>query len=253
MAMALKRPPPMESLPDGRVTKRLRSLKMPLSSGSKAGQEDAQKWGIDTQDAKRDSESGSVPGCAGNSPSSFSSSDLGNPSEGSSDGEDETSSIQTDESPSSDSNESSEEEGLIHDLPLSRKPPISASTPASDLHTRIASFLPALRKANADLEDSGQVQNSRLDEVADDEEHYIEMDLGLGVLRQRRPATTEADGVKLADDSSTSCDDDDSHLDSTEAEDAADGQMINGTTLTHLLGGNQPPSKKPSIQVVTGS
>jgi Domain of unknown function (DUF4598) len=247
--MAVKRPFLIESLSDGRVTKRQRSPKMPLSDVSKAGREGTQGWGINTQAADRDEGSGSVPGCAENSQSSSSSSDLDDTSEeGSSDDEDETSPIQTDKPPSSDRDESFEEEGLIQDLPFPKKPRISAPTAASDLHTRIASFLPVLRKANADLEVSGQALTSRLDEVADDEEHYIEMDLGLGVLKEKRRATTQADGVKLTVDSSTDSDDD-SDLDSIEAEDAADDQI----TLTDLLGGSRPSNLKPSIQVVTGS
>jgi Domain of unknown function (DUF4598) len=251
--MAVKRPLPIASLSDGRVTKRQRSPNMPLSAASGKGQEHCQNDGINAEATKRDSDDDSVQGCAGNSQSSSSSSDLDDTSEEiSSDDEDETSSTQTGKTPLSDKGESSEEEELIQNLPLPRKPPISALNPASDLHTRIASFLPELRNANADLTDPGQALTSRLDEVADEEEHYIEMDLGLGVLKEKRPATTRADGVKLADDSCTSSNDD-SESDLTGAEDATDNQQINGTRLIGLLGGNRPSSKKPSIQVVTGS
>jgi len=71
-------------------------------------------------------------------------------------------------------------------------------------------------------------------------------------LKEMRPATSQADGVRLEDNSSTSSEDD-SDLGSIEAKHAADDQMINGTTLTDLLAGSRASGKKPSIQVVTGS
>ena len=66
------------------------------------------------------------------------------------------------------------------------KPSISSATATSgslDLRSRIASFLPQLRKANEDLSTN---DDQRLDAVASDEDRYIEMDLGLGVLKEKK-------------------------------------------------------------------
>jgi hypothetical protein len=78
-------------------------------------------------------------------------------------------------------------------LPTQSKPAISNSTSMSDfseLHLRITTFLPQLREANEDL--VNVKDDHRIDAVADDQDHYIEMDLGLGVLkekpRRRRPS-----------------------------------------------------------------
>ena len=54
--------------------------------------------------------------------------------------------------------------------------------PSSDLRSRLAAFLPRLKEANASLEQHGGQEH--IDRVSDDEEHYIEMDLGLGVLKE---------------------------------------------------------------------
>lgn len=72
-------------------------------------------------------------------------------------------------------------------LPKQVKPSItsySAASGSAKLQSRIAAFLPQLRKANEDLVTAGD--NCRIDAVPDDEDHYIEMDLGLGVLKEKR-------------------------------------------------------------------
>jgi Domain of unknown function (DUF4598) len=77
----------------------------------------------------------------------------------------------------------------------------------SDLQSRIATFLPQLRKANEDLVNAEE--DHRLDAVADDEDHYIEMDLGLGVLKEKagpRPLDGE---IWIRESSSSSSSDDD--------------------------------------------
>lgn len=58
-------------------------------------------------------------------------------------------------------------------------------TPASSLHSRLQNLLPQLQRANAELERSGDVNSSRVDEISDDAEQYIEMDLSLGVLTEQ--------------------------------------------------------------------
>lgn len=56
----------------------------------------------------------------------------------------------------------------------------------SDLKSRLQAFLPQLEKANSELAKADDMKERRLDDVADDEEHYIEMNLELGVLSERK-------------------------------------------------------------------
>jgi Domain of unknown function (DUF4598) len=141
---------------------------------------------------------------------------------------------------------------LIERIPPQKKPPISMIRPASDLRTRLSSFLPELQKANADLHDSSEVSARRLDEVADDEEHYIEMNLGLGVLKERKSGAMEAHDVRLEQDDSTSSSDD-SDTYSTEAGGVADERKTDGDHLTNLLGGKETSTRKAVIQEVSDS
>jgi hypothetical protein len=74
----------------------------------------------------------------------------------------------------------------IISLPPQPKPTISRATiisSSSALRSRIATFLPQLRKANEDL--TNAEDDRRIDAIADDQDHYIEMDLGLGVLKEK--------------------------------------------------------------------
>ena len=74
-----------------------------------------------------------------------------------------------------------------------------------DLKSRLAAFLPQLAKANETLEGT-----ERIDDVDDDEERYIEMNLGLGVLSenkqqdgeiQTKESESESDSVTSSDES----------------------------------------------------
>lgn len=57
---------------------------------------------------------------------------------------------------------------------------------ASDLRSRLEAFLPRLEKANAELDDTDDISERRIDHVTEDDEHYIEMNLELGVLSERK-------------------------------------------------------------------
>ena len=87
---------------------------------------------------------------------------------------------------------------------------------ASDLRSRIASFLPQLRKANEALAPTSDEQ--RLDAVGDNEDHYIEMDLGLGVLKQRRGPKPVAGVTQTHERSSSTSSSDISSGDESEPE-----------------------------------
>jgi hypothetical protein len=93
-------------------------------------------------------------------------------------------------------------------LPIQSKPSISSSTTVtglSDLRSRIASFLPQLRKANEELVAAGD--DRRIDAVAEDQDQYIEMDLGLGVLKEKKRPNGEIQTHEISSSSSSSDDD----------------------------------------------
>jgi hypothetical protein len=98
-------------------------------------------------------------------------------------------------------------------LPAQSKPSMSGSTTvtgSSDLRSRIASFLPQLRKANEELVTAGDDQ--RIDAVTEDQDQYIEMDLGLGVLKEKkrlRPPNGEIQTHEISSSSSSSSSDSD--------------------------------------------
>lgn len=87
--------------------------------------------------------------------------------------------------PASDQDSLGDDTNIIS-LPPRLKPAISGATimsGSSALRSRIAAFLPQLRQANEDL--TNAEDDHRIDTIADDQDHYIEMDLGLGVLKEK--------------------------------------------------------------------
>jgi hypothetical protein len=76
------------------------------------------------------------------------------------------------------------------------------------------------------------------------------MNLGLGVLKERRPPIAQAGGLSLADEDGASSSED-SNSDSTEARGNVDDQSVDSAALTNLIGANRSGRKKPSIQDLT--
>ena len=65
----------------------------------------------------------------------------------------------------------------------------TSATGVLPLLSRLGAFLPQLRAANAELDSSiaaGQISDKCIENVGSDEEQYIEMNLGLGVLEEKR-------------------------------------------------------------------
>lgn len=153
---------------------------------------------------------------------------------------------------SDDDSSSSEDYEIIQTVPPQKKPQISAVDPASDLRSKLSSFLPKLQKANVDLQNPVEALSKRLDEVPDDEEHYIEMNLGLGVLKEKRLRTLQAEGVKISGRRTTSSSED-SSSDSMEAGNLEYVAKVERTPLADLMGCKKPSKEKPSIQEVPGS
>jgi Domain of unknown function (DUF4598) len=114
---------------------------------------------------------------------------------GKTDDEDESGSQSSSESESSledTTSDESDSEDDSHD---------SGDVPVPDLRARLATFLPQISKANETLSDA-----QRIDDVGDDEQQYIEMNLGLGVLSEQKQSQDEIQ-TRLAD-SGTESDDD---------------------------------------------
>lgn len=92
---------------------------------------------------------------------------------------DEDSGIEPSEEVSDDESEStSSEDASSDDDDVSDDKDPSDHQP--DLKSRIAAFLPQLAEANQNLSEP-----KRIDDVGADERHYIEMNLGLGVLTEK--------------------------------------------------------------------
>ncbi len=197
MGVDRKRRLHVELSADSRVIKRLRSpnthesLQLPGSTTKK--EEASLHSGSVLGHLAKKSDGGEVVGSGdGGTDTSSSSSDLGDTSEEISSGDkDEASPTQVGETDKDDSDDSCEDDDLIQVLPVPRKPFMSVSQTALDLRTRLSVFLPQLREANADLDNATEAGLRHLDEVADDEDHYIEMNLGLGVLPTDHPSTLQ--------------------------------------------------------------
>lgn len=69
---------------------------------------------------------------------------------------------------------------------IKAKPQVIRPNINNDLKSRLSAFLPQMEKANKELEDAGDALNHRIDDVGADEDRYIEMNLGLGVLSEEQ-------------------------------------------------------------------
>ncbi|KAL4875364.1 hypothetical protein BJY04DRAFT_165538 [Aspergillus karnatakaensis] len=127
----------------------------------------------------------------------------------------------------------------VTSLPARRKPHIRRINQEPSLFSRLSAFLPQMKTANDDLQreiDAGRGKDIRLDndeeegDSHDDEEgQYIEMNLGLGVLEEKRP------------------DDERNPLEGDSKDSRSTGSETN--VLDHLMGKEKTsPSAKPSIQ-----
>ena len=112
----------------------------------------------------------------------------GRPSDSESSEEEETSSSGSEdtdgESPSEgESNEENEQDEAPSEDPI-LSTFVTAASPTTNIRSRLQEFLPRLEQANTELDHGEDVQDRRVDEVSGDAEHYIEMDLSLGVLTE---------------------------------------------------------------------
>ena len=245
---AAKRGLPAESC-GGHVTKRRREVTKSDSCDLLSEEKNGSSDGSCAEDSSEDESSQDIDG---NSETSSSGSELDNISEEmTSNYGDEASSTPSVLSSSVQTDGAHEEFEQIQNLPLPKKPSISTIGLASDLRSRLSTFIPELQKANADLQNSEAALSRRLDEVDDDEEHYIEMSLGLGVLKEKS-GRAKADGVRLTEDDDTHSDED-CYSESTKAAEQSDERQIETASLVDLLGDKQAGGKQPSIEEIPGS
>ncbi|KIJ69886.1 hypothetical protein HYDPIDRAFT_104540 [Hydnomerulius pinastri MD-312] len=107
---------------------------------------------------------------------------------------------------------------LLEKLNVSTSTPPSSSTnplqnitsdklhridPPSELLSRIEAFLPAIQASNEALAQENP-ENLDIENVGEDEEQYIEMNLGLGVFESKRPKAGSGSGSEDALSSSSS-------------------------------------------------
>ncbi|KOC13712.1 hypothetical protein AFLA70_73g004030 [Aspergillus flavus AF70] len=85
-------------------------------------------------------------------------------------------------------------------IPAPQKPQIHRIEKNPDLLSRLSAFLPQMKSANDKLQqeiEAGRGKDLRLDEVDDEADgQFIEMNLGLGVLEEKRPADGVAPSAK---------------------------------------------------------
>lgn len=149
-------------------------------------------------------------------------SSLSSPSSG--DESDTVSSLSTSSEESSDS----ESEESVHTIGGPKKPEMngqSSTESARDLQSRLTAFLPQLAAANQQLETDGGGHS--IEDVEDGEQH-IEMNLGLGVLEEKRD-----DGSSSSEESS---DEDEVMEDGVDAPASAGAkQQEHNSKDTHVL------------------
>ncbi|KAJ5682342.1 hypothetical protein N7462_005507 [Penicillium macrosclerotiorum] len=121
------------------------------------------------------------------------------------------------------------------------KPQIHRMEGGSDLLSRLSSFLPKLKDANEDLEReiaAGRGKDMVLDSAGDDGKDYIEMNLGLGVLEEKR------DGDNLSGDEG----DDESSNEDLEKTKSLPSRNTDSDVLGKLMGEDKSTTDKPSIE-----
>ncbi|KAJ5883648.1 uncharacterized protein N7473_010534 [Penicillium subrubescens] len=119
------------------------------------------------------------------------------------------------------------------------KPSIHRMEGGSDLLSRLSSFLPQMKNANEDLEKkiaAGKGQEMVLDSVDDDGKDYIEMNLGLGVLEEKRGDNEDSSSDDEGDDENPDGD-------SQKSKENADSDL-----LGQLMGAITCSSDKPKIE-----
>ncbi|GIK04490.1 hypothetical protein Aspvir_008573 [Aspergillus viridinutans] len=127
-----------------------------------------------------------------------------------------------------------------------QKPRIHRMTREPDLLSRLSAFLPKMKSANEDLQReiaAGRGKDLQLDEVENQEGQYIEMNLGLGVLEEKRADGSSSTDEELGDGPESANDEDAAELDTKLQKDS--------DILDILMGRKKSSDQKPTIQELT--
>ncbi|KAH0284258.1 hypothetical protein M436DRAFT_77926 [Aureobasidium namibiae CBS 147.97] len=136
--------------------------------------------------------------------------------------------------------------------PKKQKP--SFARPAtSDLQSRLQAFLPQMAAANAELEklaQEGGLEGKRLEDVGEGDE-YVEMELGLGVMEQKkeREESSDESSDESSEDSSEDSEDDDKD-DKEQKKIQKEKEQKEKDILGRLMGHKQGREKAAGIQEV---
>ncbi|KAF7113618.1 hypothetical protein CNMCM5793_002974 [Aspergillus hiratsukae] len=129
-----------------------------------------------------------------------------------------------------------------------QKPRIHRMAKEPGLLSRLSAFLPKMKSANEDLEReiaAGRGKDLQLDEEENQEEgQYIEMNLGLGVLEEKRAdGSSSTDDEEIGDGPGPANDEDAAGLDTRLKKDS--------DILDKLMGKKRSSDQKPAIQELT--
>ena len=119
----------------------------------------------------------------------------------------------------------------------------TATIPPSNLSNRLANFLPSIKAANVDLEREGEngLKSRSLEVGEDEDEQYVDMNLGLGVLEEVRDSSSED-----SDDESSG-----GEAESTKSNDVGRSADKRKTDVMEDMMGRKKRSR-PSIEMVAG-
>ncbi|KAG9565763.1 hypothetical protein KCU71_g1644, partial [Aureobasidium melanogenum] len=134
--------------------------------------------------------------------------------------------------------------------PKKQKPSFARPT-TSDLQSRLQAFLPQMAAANAELEKlakEGGLEGKRLEDVGEGDE-YVEMELGLGVMEEKREG--EENSEDSSDESSEDSSEDSSEVDEEDdKKKQKEKEQKEKDILGRLMGHKQGREKGAGIQEV---
>ncbi|OBW63790.1 MAG: Cysteine proteinase [Aureobasidium pullulans] len=137
--------------------------------------------------------------------------------------------------------------------PKNQKPNF-ARPATSDLQSRLQTFLPQMAAANAELEklaQEGGLEGKRLEDVGEGDE-YVEMELGLGVMEEKKEGDESSDesSDETSDDSSEDSSEDDDEEDKAQKKKQKEKEQKEKDILGRLMGHKQGREKAAGIQEV---
>ncbi|KAK6005002.1 hypothetical protein QM012_007781 [Aureobasidium pullulans] len=135
-----------------------------------------------------------------------------------------------------------------------KQKPNFALPATSDLQSRLQAFLPQMAAANAELEKlakDGGLEGKRLEDVGEGDE-YVEMELGLGVMEEKKGGEGSSDDSshESSEDSSEDSSDNDEEDDQEHKKKQKEKEQKEKDILGRLMGHKQGREKATGIQEV---